>query len=121
MPANKRYSEKLASAVYALAVREGDVRHRLEGAYFYLKQLQPDDIPTHASQEFFSVLRALTNSGPELDSDGTVLRTAVRYTMARIKNSTGRAYAQRIFALYRDTLASPKYLHESKNPRTLPD
>src|SRR5450830_43733 len=97
-----RYAEKLKAAVYALAVREGDVRERLHGAHFYLRQLHNHEIPEHARHELASILQGLTRKGPVFGPEGEVYSTAVRNTLNSIRNQTGRGYAERIFALYRE-------------------
>jgi len=102
MATTRRYSEKLHSAIYALAVREGDVRSRLEGAYFYLRQLSERDVPATAREEFFYLVNALTRAGPDRSPDGEVYRSAVSNTLRNIQNRTARRYAERLFALYRE-------------------
>lgn len=99
MAATKRCKEKFGAANYCLAVREGDVRARLLGAYRYLNMLTESEIPSEYRSELRTILDACTRYGPEIDSDGTVYLSAVEHTMKRIKNSTGRRIAERIYRL----------------------
>ena len=99
----RRYAEKLRSATYFLAVGEGDVRDRLRRAYKELRSLSNSDIPPHVREEWASILSALTRLGPELDSDGSAWQTSVDHTLSRIRNSTGRKIAERIWALCRES------------------
>ncbi|MFX1716741.1 hypothetical protein [Paraburkholderia sp. A1RO-5L] len=98
----RRYSrvrEKLGAAVYRLAVGEGDVRARLVSAHWVLNHLRADELPPELREQWESIMRRLTRHGPELYS-GEVFRDAVKHTMSRIKNSTGRVIATDIYALY---------------------
>jgi hypothetical protein len=101
MPATRRCREKFLGALHALAVREGDVRERLRGAYFYLRQLEPGQVPAELRDEFESVLDALTRRGPVRDPDGTPYRSALVNTLDQMRNATGRRIAERIFTLAR--------------------
>ena len=102
MATTRRCQEKLNSAIYALAVREGDVRQRLRGAYFFLRQLSDDEIPERLQMEFRSVLASLTRRGPEVGPAGEIYKKAFDNTLDQMRNSTGRSLAERIFALYRE-------------------
>jgi len=99
MNATKRCKEKFRSAIYCLAVREGDVRERLLPAYRYLNMLTDTEIPEAYRNEWRSILEACTRYESDKDADGTVYLSAVEHTMKRIKNSTGRRIAERIFRL----------------------
>ena len=102
MIASRRCREKFHAARYRLAVGEGDVRDRLRGAYRYLRMLSEDEVPPRLRDEWKSILNALTRHGPEVGPDGEVYRRAIDNTMSRIRNSTGRAIAERICALVRE-------------------
>lgn len=102
MATNRRCREKFHAALYCLAVREGDVRDRLRGAYRYLRMLSEDEVPPKLRKEWEAILQALTRLGPEVGLDGKVYRSAIDHTMNRIKNGTGRAIAKRIYALVRE-------------------
>lgn len=99
MPVPRRYREKLAAAVYALAVREGDVRERLRGAYFYLRMLSPQDVPLAHRDEFTSIMSALIKRGAEIGPNGETFVRAIDNTMRNMRNSTGRRIAERIYSL----------------------
>ena len=102
MAKNRRCREKFHAAIYSLAVGEGDVRDRLRGAYRYLQMLSEKDVPPHLRNEWASILKTLTRFGPEVDSDGTVYRKSIDHTLSRIRNSTGRKIAERIWVLTRE-------------------
>lgn len=99
----RRYSrvrEKLGTAVYRLAVGEGDVRARLKSAHWVLRQLRAEELPLELREGWESIMNRLVRYGPEVLPDGEVFRDAVTHTMSRIKNSTGRAIATDIYGLY---------------------
>ena len=98
----RRCREKFRAAIYRLAVGEGDVRDRLRGAYRYLQILSERDVPPHLREEWASILTSLTRFGPEVDLDGTVYKKAIDHTLSRIRNSTGRTIAERIWVLVRE-------------------
>lgn len=102
MTTTRRYREKMNDALYCLAVREGDVRQRLRGAYRVLCVLSLTDVPVSHRQEITSILAACTRLGPELGPDSEVWATSLEHTMRRIKNRTGRRLAERIYRLARD-------------------
>ena len=98
----RRCREKFHAAIYRLAVGEGDVRDRLRGAYRYLRMLSEHDVPPHLRKEWEAILASLTWYGPEVDSDGTAYRKSMDHTLSRIRNSTGRRIAERIWVLARE-------------------
>lgn len=98
---NRRCREKFNSTLRCLAVREGDVRQRLRGAYRYLHMLSENELPADLRQEWKAILEALTKQGPEFGPNGEVYRNALDNTMNHIRNSTGRRIAERIYALVR--------------------
>jgi hypothetical protein len=98
----RRYSrcrEKFIDAERRLAVGEGDVRDRLRSAYKKLRMLSENDVPPAMTPDFVWIMRQLTQYGPEADLDGTVYKSAIDHTMARIRNVTGRRIAERIYNL----------------------
>ena len=94
-----RCKEKLRAAIYRLTVAEGDVRARLKGAHWYLRQLTPQDFPPEHREEFANILHELTWRGAERAADGYLWRSALEHTLARMKNATGRRIAERLVAL----------------------
>lgn len=99
----RRYSrvrEKLTNSLYRLATWEGDVRDRLRGAHWVLRQLSTEELPPELRDSWQSIMHRLTRYGPEVLHDGEVFRDAVTHTMSRIRNSTGRAIATDIYRLY---------------------
>ena len=102
MVAYRRCKEKIYAAVYKLAVAEGDVRERLSGAYWYLRQLSPEEIPDNLREEFVDIVQSLTRRGPELGPNGAIYNPAHVHTLSRMKNSTGRKIAERIVRLSRE-------------------
>lgn len=102
MRKNRRCREKFHVALHLLAVSEGDVRSRLTEAYRHLRSLRDEDVPEELRAEWTSILRSLTRYGPEVGSDGTLFQSAIKHTMARIRNRTGKRIAERIYTLARE-------------------
>jgi hypothetical protein len=98
MPYN-RCKEKLRGAIYRLAVAEGDVRDRLKGAHWYLRQLSPEELPPEYREEFADILSELIWRGAERGPDGDVWRSALDHTLTRMRNGSGRRIAERLIAL----------------------
>ncbi|CAN7470977.1 hypothetical protein LJR130_003803 [Variovorax sp. LjRoot130] len=98
----KRCREKLHAALYRLAVGEGDVRDRLRGAHRYLRMLSEDEVPPSIREEWSGILLALTRRGPMFGPNGDVWKPALDNTLDRIRNSTGRRIAERIYAMVGD-------------------
>jgi len=94
-----RCREKFNSAVYRLAVGEGDVRNRLQRVYPELRRLREVEVPPEHWQELSGILHALTAKGPMLDRDGSPIQSAIEHTLGRMRNSTGRRHAERIYRL----------------------
>lgn len=93
-----RYKGKFRSALYYLAVGEGDVRNRLRRAYFQIKSLREDEVPQNIRQEWLEVMRDLTARGALIES-GVALRSDVDNTLDRMKNRTARKIAERIYRI----------------------
>jgi hypothetical protein len=90
----RRYSrvrEKLTNALYRLATWEGDVRGRLRGAHWILRQLSAEELPPELSDSWQSIMHRLTRYGTEVLPNGEVFQDSMSHTMSRIRNSTGRA------------------------------
>jgi len=96
-----RYRGKFNAALYALAVREGDVRARLRCAYRELRSLREDEVPVRLRTEWHAVLKELTRRGPSYFSTGEVHQSAIDHTLNRMRNKTGRRIAVKIYALVR--------------------
>jgi hypothetical protein len=94
-----RSREKFLAAVYRLAVAEGDVRARLRGAHWYLRQLTLDEIAPEHQDEFALLMNDLTWRGAERGPDGYIYRTALDHTITRMRNGAARRIAERIVAL----------------------
>jgi len=60
--------------------------------------LRPDEIPAEHLEEWGQILGALTHRGPELGASGEVLKGALDHTLDRMRNSSGRKIAERIYA-----------------------
>lgn len=96
-----RYREKFNSALYALAVMEGDVRARLRGAYRYLRMLREDEVPVGDRREWNAILSTLTQRGPSHFPNGELWQNPLEHTLSRMRNRSGRKIAERIYALAR--------------------
>ena len=99
---NKRAREKLRGAVHRLAVGEGDVRSRLVSAHWLLKQLSARDLPAELHEPWRLIMSELTKRGPVVGADGELWTPACKNTMSRIRNSTGRQIAEKIYSLHTD-------------------
>ena len=99
---NKRAREKLRGAVHRLVVGEGDVRARLVSAHWLLNQLSASGLPKELQEPWRQLISDLTKRGPVLSPDGEVQTPACKHTMSRIRNSTGREIAERIYSLHTD-------------------
>lgn len=96
-----RYRGKYNAALYALAVREGDVRQRLRGAYRELRVLREDEVPESHREEWVLILSMLVKRGPLRRSDGEVYKSALDHTLDQMRNSSGRKIAECIYSLVR--------------------
>ena len=96
----KRCRERFTLAIRLLAIGEGDVRSRLRFAYKHLRRLSPHEVPPFAKTEFRNILSSLTQRGTARGTDGTIYKTALDHTLSRMRNSTGRDIAVRIFELH---------------------
>lgn len=94
-----RYRGKYSTALYALAVGEGDVRQRLRGAYRQLRMLREDEVPESHKKEWARILSLLERRGPVLGLRGEVYKDALNHTLDRMRNKSGRKIAERIYSL----------------------
>lgn len=97
--ASLRHREKFNAAVYYLAVGEGNVRARLRHAYAQLRRLREDEVPAPLRAEWRSILNALTVRGPQRSSSGDIQKDALEHTLDRMRNTSGRRIAERIYAM----------------------
>lgn len=100
--ASLRHREKFNAALYYLAVGEGDVRARLRHAYTQLRRLREDEVPAPLRVEWRSILNALTARGPQRASSGDIQKNALDHTLDRMRNTSGRKIAERIYAMVGD-------------------
>ena len=94
-----------ANTVYKLAVGEGDARSRLRSVYRDIRSIGDGDLPVELLADHIWIVDQMTKFGGEVGPDGTVYKTALENTMARIRNSTARKIAERIVSVNR-TLSS---------------
>ena len=96
-----RYAkEKLGRAVWRLAVGERDVRDRLRFVWKDMFRLQAEDLPPPLRKHLAWVQRELKKYGPEIGPNGQIYQNAIAHTLGRIRNTTGRKIAERIFKMY---------------------
>jgi hypothetical protein len=98
-PRYRRCKEKFHAALHHLAVGEGDVRDRLRGADRYLSMLSEEEVPPKLRPEWNDLLLVLNKRGPVHGPDGLVYQNALDHTLSRMRNSTGRKIAERIYTL----------------------
>jgi hypothetical protein len=91
--------EKLNKAVRYLALGERDVRDRLRIVSKEIFRLDASHFPTKLQNDLAWVKKELTKYGPELGPRGEIYQNAVAHTLGRIRNSTGRKIAERIYNL----------------------
>lgn len=96
-----RHREKYNAALYALAVGERDVRQRLRGAYRQLRMLREDEVPEAHRKEWAYILSVLVKHGPMRGPSGEIYKDALSHTLDRMRNSSGRKIAERIYSLVR--------------------
>ncbi len=95
---HKYAREKLRNAVYLLATGEGDVRSRLRRVYRHIRGVNPGDVPSDMKRDLQWVKNEMVKFGPLVDRYGVVL-DAHEHTMRRIRNSTGKKIAERIYSM----------------------
>ena len=88
--------ERFHLAVEQLATAPGDVRSRLEKAYFHLYLLLPQELPTQVRRDFKWIIWRLTKQPPRWEGD-----TELKASLARMRNRTGVEIAKRILKVYR--------------------
>ena len=102
--------EKLYVAMRSLATGPGDVRARLVDAFMSFHTLEEDDLPPKYRKDWKWINTQLTKHGPIYDYKGRVRKGAVENTMSKIRNSTGRKIAMKLFDIGYDLLTNEKYL-----------
>lgn len=90
--------ERVFLAVQELCVEEGDVRARLVVSINILMALSPNEFPEALRKDFELVIQQST----KYESDTPKHRTNLEVTMSRIRNSTGKKIAKKIFKIYSD-------------------
>ena len=75
------------------------MRSRLLIAYKILHSIQDDEFPPQLRDEWTQVRTSITRLGPQVDQHGTAWKSSAEYTLSKIKNSTGRKIAVRIYML----------------------
>ncbi|MDP1715561.1 MAG: hypothetical protein Q8L41_12525 [Anaerolineales bacterium] len=102
--------EKLSTSVRILAIGEGDIRSRLQGAFNEFHTLQSKDIPPELQKDYAWIIKELTKREPkyqfdtidnpfdenqmnylEWKKDGSLL-----YNLRRMKNRTGSRIAKKV-------------------------
>ena len=85
---------ELTHAVYVLATGEGDVRSRLEDAFYYLAQVRKDRLRDDVKDDFEWIMKMLTQKDPPGNWWGRA-----RWNLFRKRNSTGAKIAKRIVSI----------------------
>lgn len=86
--------ERLARAVYALAITDGALPERLFSASLEVSMLHPRDFVDQESRAEFGAVREMLTRHEPLASEGRV-----RATLARMSPAEARAVAERILDL----------------------
>ena len=90
--------QRVFLAVQDLCVGEGDVRTRLIVAIDTLMALSPSEFPEDLRKDFEWVMQQST----KYESDIPEHRRNLEVTMKKIRNSTGKKIAEKIFKIYSD-------------------
>jgi len=101
--------EKLYLAIKSLAIGQGDVRSTLSNAYLIIHILIEDDFPPEFQRNWRWIIDSLTKFGPLMDHEGKVWRGSVENTIKRIRNSTGKKIATKVFNLSWQLHTNKKY------------
>ena len=88
--------ERVFLAVQELCVGEGDVRARLVISINILIALSPSEFPEALREDFELVMQQST----KYESDIPEHKSNLEVTMKRIRNSTGKKIAEKIFKIY---------------------
>lgn len=88
--------ERVYLAVKELCIGGSDVRGRLVTSVNILMALSPDEFPEEIREDFNWVIQQST----KYKSDIPEYKSDLQVTMTRIKNSTGKKIAERIFNIY---------------------
>lgn len=86
---------KFSQAIRDMAVGEGDVRSRLEAAYWTLEPIDPDELPTPLDTHFRWICQQLTRRERRWPMD-----SSVRASLASMQNKTGRRIAERLLEIH---------------------
>jgi hypothetical protein len=92
--------EKLTNVLACLAVHPGDVRERLKAIFPEFSLPREADFPQECRQEWLSIIKALTKSGPVYKPDGDLWLSSVENTMRHIQNRTASRIAKQVYDLY---------------------
>jgi len=90
--------ERVFLSVKELCVAEGDVRARLVISINILMALSPEEFPESLREDFELVIRESTKHESNIPEH----RSNLEITMKRIRNSTGKKIAEKIFNIYSD-------------------
>jgi hypothetical protein len=107
-----RYSyaqEKLYIALRDLSTGKGDVRSRLVDAFMAFYTLKENEFPPEFRNDWRWIIKELTKHGPEYDYEGKVRFGSVENTMRKIKNSTAKKIAMKIFDITWELSTNEKY------------
>lgn len=100
MSASYNYSRGiLRQVVYILATGKGDVRSRLLMTYRHIRMLNTDNMPSELHGDLKWIKRMMVKYGASVDDYGAV-ESALKHTMRRIRNSTGKTIAEEICSIY---------------------
>ena len=102
--------EKLCVVMHELAAGKEDVRSRLLNAFMIFHTLKVDDFPLEFREEWKWIEGQLTKYGPLCDCNGKEILGSAENTMRRIRNSTGKRIAEKIFNIGWELHTNKKYL-----------
>ena len=88
--------ERVYLSVKELCIGREDVRSRLQISVNILMALNADEFPEELREDFIWVIEQST----KCKSDTPEYRSDLETTMRKIKNSTGKKIAERVFKMY---------------------
>jgi len=87
--------EKLALALYGLAVGQGNLTSRLQSAFLSMHTLSPNDFPEELRPDIVFVLDTLTSKEPRFQGDGKL-----QATLDQMDDATSRQIAEKTVDLF---------------------
>lgn len=92
--------EKFLEAIRVMAIDKGDIKQRLNHAYYFIHPIRDKHLPPSLHTDFNELTKLLNKFGPITNSSGDIIKGSVEETLNRIKLNTGSKIAKHIFNIY---------------------